>query len=186
MAFDMMLSIHSNLGTSPILSTPYSFSFILDRSIGTPTVLMDILMIALQMILLEKNFNDINGCSCLIDSLQWITQNWNIHHYALQIAACLFSGFMTAAGVCLIIKANLVFLAGEGLYAAVSQWFDADFGSCKTYGDIVLVRIAIISSWLALGDIIGVREGTIISALLVGALVKRRLPKFSFIQFAAK
>lgn len=66
---------------------------------------------------------------------------------------------MTAAGVCLIIKANLVFLAGEGLYAAVSQRFDADFGSCKTHGDIVLVSIAIISSWLALGGIIGVREG---------------------------
>ena len=98
------------------------------------------------------------------------------------MAACLFSGLMTAAGVCLIIKANLVFLAGENLYAAVSQRFDADFGSCKTYGDIVLVNIAMISSWLALGGIIGVREGTIISALLV----KRRLPKFSFTQFAAK
>lgn len=76
----------------------------------------------------------------------WITQNWNIHHYALQMATCLFSGLMTAAGVCLIIKANSVFLAGEGLHATVSQRFDANFGSCKTYGDIVLVSIAMISS----------------------------------------
>lgn len=140
MAFGVVLSIHSNWGTSPISSVPYSCSFILDRSIETLTVLMHILMI-----LLGKKFNGINGCICLIDSLKWITQDWNIHHYALQMAACPFSGFMTIAGVCLIMKANLVFLAGEGLYAAVSQRFDADFGSCKTYGDIVLASIAMIS-----------------------------------------
>lgn len=63
------------------------------------------------------------------------------------MATCLFSDLMTAAGVCLIIKANLVFLAGEGLYAAVSQRFDADFSSYKTYGDIVLVSIVMIPSW---------------------------------------
>ncbi|RZG64260.1 MULTISPECIES: DUF6198 family protein [Acinetobacter] len=54
--FGVVLSIHSNLGTSPISSVPYSFSFILDRSIETLTVLMHILMIALQMILLGKKF----------------------------------------------------------------------------------------------------------------------------------
>lgn len=56
MAFDVVLSISSNLGTSPISSVPYSFSFILDRSIETLTVLMHILMISLQMILLGKKF----------------------------------------------------------------------------------------------------------------------------------
>lgn len=56
MAFGVVLSIHSNLETSPISSVPYSFCFMLERSIGTLTVLMDILMIALHMISLGKKF----------------------------------------------------------------------------------------------------------------------------------
>lgn len=93
---------------------------------------------------------------------------------------------MTALGVCLMIKASLVFLAGEGLYAAISQRFNIDFGSCKIYGDITLVLIAVLAGLLALEEVLDVREGTIITALLVGTLVKHMLPKLNFIQLTAK
>ncbi|OTG76489.1 hypothetical protein B9T33_16095 [Acinetobacter sp. ANC 5054] len=82
-----------------------------------------------------------------------------------------------------MVKASLVFLAGEGLYQAIALRFKLDFGNCKTYGDIVLVSIAVIASWFVLHEIIGVREGTIITALLVGTLVKHIFPKLNFIQF---
>lgn len=191
MAFGVTISIHSNLGTSPISSIPYSYSFIFNMSIGTLTVLMHIVMILLQMALLGKQFQWHQWLQlpvgiifgAFIDILMWATQGWSMHVYALQIGACLFSCLITAIGVCLVVKANLVFLAGEGLYAAVSKRFGFEFGSCKTYGDIVLVLIAVISAWSVLGEIIGVREGTIITALAVGSLVKRMLPKLSFIKF---
>jgi len=191
MAFGVTISIHSNLGTSPISSIPYSYSFIFNMSVGTLTVLMHIVMILLQMALLGKQFQWHQWLQlpvgiifgAFIDILMWATQGWSMHVYALQIGACLFSCLITAIGVCLVVKANLVFLAGEGLYAAVSKRFGFEFGSCKTYGDIVLVLIAVISAWSVLGEIIGVREGTIITALAVGSLVKRMLPKLSFIKF---
>ncbi|OTG86565.1 YczE/YyaS/YitT family protein [Acinetobacter sp. ANC 3813] len=194
LALGVVLSIHSNLGTSPISSVPYAFSFIFNMSIGTLTVFMHILMIVLQMLLLGKRFQWHQWLQLpvgiifglLIDSLMWLTQGLSIQHYALQLFTCLFSCFITALGVCFIIKASLVFLAGEGLYAAISQRFGIDFGSCKTYGDITLVSIAVIAALLALGEVVGVREGTIITALLVGTIVKRMLPKLSFIQFTAK
>lgn len=56
LALGVVLSIHSNLGTSPISSVPYAFSLIFDMSIGTLTVFMHILMIVLQMLLLGKKF----------------------------------------------------------------------------------------------------------------------------------
>lgn len=191
MAFGVVLSIHSQLGTSPISSVPYSFSFILNMSIGTLTIFMHFVMIILQMVLLKKDFQWHQWLQLpvgivfgmMIDSLMLWSNHWNISIYLSQISACLTSCLITAIGVCLVIKANLVFLAGEGLYAAISKCFAVEFGKCKTYGDITLVLIAILSSGLALGHIVGVREGTIITALLVGTLVKYLLPKLKFIQF---
>ena len=191
MAFGVVLSIHSQLGTSPISSVPYSFSFIFDMSIGMLTILMHIVMIMLQMLLLKKDFQWHQWLQLpvgiifgiMIDSLMLWSNTWNIQNYPQQMLFCLFSCLITAIGVCFVIKANLVFLAGEGLYAAICKRFGIEFGICKTYGDIVLVCIAVLSSALVLGQIIGVREGTIITALLVGMIVKFLLPKFSFLKF---
>ncbi|WP_445661121.1 hypothetical protein [Acinetobacter sp. F16] len=71
------------------------------------------------------------------------------------------------------------------MYQAVVLRFNFNFGSCKTYGDIILVFIAGVSAYLCLHTIIGVREGTIMTALCVGSLVKMILPKLNFIDFNA-
>ncbi|WP_180090330.1 YitT family protein [Acinetobacter sp. YH12219] len=194
LAFGVVLSIHSNLGTSPISSVPYSFSYIFPLTVGTLTVLMHIVMILLQMLILKSRFQWIQWLQlpvgilfgAFIDGLMWLTQGWSIESYPLQLLACLASCLITALGVSLVVKASLVFLAAEGLYQAIAVRYRLDFGNCKTYGDILLVSIAVISSWLVLHQVIGVREGTIITALLVGTLVKRILPKLSFIQFGSK
>ncbi|WP_180085987.1 YitT family protein [Acinetobacter sp. YH12145] len=194
LAFGVVLSIHSNLGTSPISSVPYSFSYIFPLTVGTLTVLMHIIMILLQMLILKSHFQWIQWLQlpvgilfgAFIDGLMWLTQGWSIESYPLQLLACLASCLITALGVSLVVKASLVLLAAEGLYQAIAVRYRLDFGNCKTYGDIVLVSIAVISSWLVLHQVIGVREGTIITALLVGTLVKRILPKLSFIQFSSK
>lgn len=194
LAFGVVLSIHSNLGTSPISSVPYSFSYIFPLTVGTLTVLMHIVMILLQMLILKSHFQWIQWLQlpvgilfgAFIDGLMWLTQGWSIESYPLQLLACLASCLITALGVSLVVKASLVLLAAEGLYQAIAVRYRLDFGNCKTYGDILLVSIAVISSWLVLHQVIGVREGTIITALLVGTLVKRILPKLSFIQFGSK
>ncbi|MFD1436885.1 hypothetical protein HLH14_14095 [Acinetobacter sp. ANC 4282] len=82
-----------------------------------------------------------------------------------------------------MVKGNLVFLIGEGLYQAFAIRFSFNFGSCKTYGDIILVLIAVVSASLCLHTIIEVLEGTIMTALCFGSLVKMILPKFNFIHF---
>ena len=194
LAFGVVLSIHSNLGTSPISSVPYSFSYIFPLTVGTLTVLMHIVMILLQMLILKSRFQWIQWLQlpvgilfgAFIDGLMWLTQGWSIERYPLQLLACLASCLITALGVSLVVKASLVLLAAEGLYQAIAVRYRLDFGNCKTYGDILLVSIAVISSGLVLHQVIGVREGTIITALLVGTLVKRILPKLSFIQFGSK
>lgn len=191
MACGVVLSIRSDLGTSPISSLPYVYSFIVPLSVGTLTILMHVLMIITQQILLGQNFTWTRWLQLPIgiifglgiDLLMWLTQTWQPNSYIEQLLYCLSSCAITAVGVCMVVKANLVFLAGEGLYQAVAQRFGWDFGSCKLYGDIVLITLALISSYGFLQQIIGIREGTIIAAVLVGMLVKKILPRLAFIQF---
>ncbi|WP_122901827.1 DUF6198 family protein [Acinetobacter sp. B51(2017)] len=191
LAFAVAISIRSNLGTSPISSLPYVYSFILPLSVGTLTILMHVLMIALQKLLLKDNFRWTRWLQLPvglifglgIDLMLWLTQSWSPITYLQQILYCLSSCAITAIAVCMIIKANLIFLAGEGLYQAFSLRFNWNFGSCKLYGDIALISIAVLSSLFVFHQILGVREGTIIAAVLVGILVKMMLPRLAFIEF---
>ena len=191
LAFAVAISIRSNLGTSPISSLPYVYSFMLPLSVGTLTILMHILMILGQKILLKDDFRWTRWLQLPvglifgleIDVMLWLTQSWSASTYLEQILYCLLGCGITAIAVCMIIKANLIFLAGEGLYQAFSLRFDWNFASCKLYGDIVLISIAVVSSLFVFHQVLGVREGTIIAAVLVGILVKMMLPRLAFIEF---
>ncbi|ANF82983.1 hypothetical protein A3K93_12810 [Acinetobacter sp. NCu2D-2] len=194
MAFGVVLSIHSHLGTSPISSVPYSFSFIIDLSVGQLTILLHIIMILTQALLLGKSFQWYQYLQLpigiafggLIDALMWLTNSWSIQAYSLQLVLCLLSCVVTAIGVFLMVKANLIFLAGEGLYSAISQRFKIEFGKCKIYGDIALVMIAVIAGLSCLGKVIGVREGTFICALSVGYIVRLLLANVHILKFESK
>ena len=191
MAFGVVLSIRSDLGTSPISSLPYVYSFIVPLSVGVLTIAMHIVMIILQKLLLGNKFTWTRYLqlpigiifSLGIDVLLWLTQNWQADNYIQQLLYCLSSCMITAIGVCMLVKANLVFFFCVGLYQAFALRFNWNFGSCKSFGAMVLVLLAVISSYIGLHYIVGIREGTIISALLVGFLVKQMLPRLAFIQF---
>ena len=191
LAFGVALSIRSNLGTSPISSVPYTFSYIFPLSVGTLTIIMHIFMILLQMLILGKNFKALQWLQLpvgivfgvFIDGMLWLTQSWHIEHYIWQLIFCMLSCLITAIGVCIVIRAGLIMLAAEGLYLAYATRFKKEFGQCKTVGDIILVLIAVCGSYFYLYEIIGVREGTIITALLVGTLVRKLMPYFNFLDF---
>lgn len=191
LALGVALSIRSGLGTSPISSVPYVYSFIFPWSVGIWTIILHILMILLQMLILGKNFKWVQWLQLpvgivfggFIDVALWLTQSWTAENYIVQMLYCLASCIITALAVCMIIQAKLVVLAAEGLFLAIATRFQLDFGRCKTIGDIILVSIAVLSAWLALQNIIGVREGTIITALLVGTLVRTFLPHLKILDF---
>ena len=191
LAFGVAISIRSNLGTSPISSIPYVYSYFIPLSVGILTIFMHIIFILLQMLLLGKKFQWVQWLQLpigiifgiLIDFMLWLTQGIIVEQYIVQFLLCIVACLITAVGVCFQIKANLVFLAGEGLYQAISQRFKINFGSCKTYGDITLVLIAVFSSWMMLHEVVGVREGTMMTALFVGTLVKKLLPYLKFLTY---
>ena len=191
LAFGVALSIHSHLGTSPISSIPYSFSYFIPLSVGTITILMHVIFVLLQMAILGKDFHWLQWSQLLLgiffgvvlDIILYFTQTWQFDHYLIQLSLSLLSCLLTAIGICFMVKAKLLLLSVDGFYQALVKRFGYEMGNCKTIGDCIMVAIAALGSFLMLNEVVGVREGTVITALLVGSILKVIRPYFDFINF---
>ena len=185
------LSIRSDIGTSPVSSIPYIYSVITPLSVGTLAILMQILMIAAQILILGRQFewpqllqlpaSFLFGFA--VDFMLWMTQDLQPDLYISKLALCLLSCLITAVAVCLMVKANLIMMAVDAMYFAICKRWSFDFGRCKMWGDLSLVIFALVSILYFTGGVVGLREGTFISAILVGTLIRYVMPYFSFIRF---
>ena len=75
--------------------------------------------------------------------------------------------------------ANVLMLPGEGIVYAVSRCFHIEFGKVKAANDVSLVSLAAVISLAYLGGIEGIREGTLISALITGTIARYFLKNLS-------
>ncbi|MBO6269353.1 MAG: YitT family protein [Clostridium sp.] len=84
------------------------------------------------------------------------------------VIGCLVMGL----GISLEVMADVVMLPAEALVRTISRKGNFHFGSVKVVFDCVLAGIAVILALIFFGKLNGVREGTILSALTVGHIVK--------------
>ncbi|MCH5349494.1 MAG: YitT family protein, partial [Oscillospiraceae bacterium] len=77
--------------------------------------------------------------------------------------------------------ANVIMNAGEAFVKAISDTINKEFGNVKIAFDVLCVVFSIVLSLIFFNfTIVGTREGTVISALLTGVVVKffsKRLKK---------
>lgn len=181
MAFGVAFSIKANLGTSPISSVPYVVNRITPLSVGNATIIMHCIFILLQIIILRKKYEIVQLMQLpiaiifgyLTDFAIFILQNFTYHSYFQQWIFCLLGIILVAVGVSFEVTANVVTLAGEGLVLAICKVFPIKFGNMKVLFDISLVCTAVFLSLLFNKNIIGVREGTLTAAILIGIIAKR-------------
>lgn len=92
--------------------------------------------------------------------------------YVSQMLLLLFSCVVVAFGVLLEIQTEIVYLPADGVIVAISKVLKREFSSIKPFVDSSMVIIAAILSIVFLGYLAGVREGTVISAIIIGPIVK--------------
>ena len=63
-------------------------------------------------------------------------------------------------------------LPGESFVRAIAQTWNTNFGTTKIIFDSSMVIIAGVLSFVILGRLNGLREGTVIAALLVGFIAR--------------
>jgi uncharacterized membrane protein YczE/cytidylate kinase len=198
MAFGVSLSIRSGLGTTPISSVPYVYNIVFPRlSVGMLTILLNVFFVFLQILILKSDFKIIQFLQIPVVMLfGWFVDvhlSWNGNliptNYLMQWVFCLVSCLFIAFGIFLQLKADVSILPGEGLIMAIAKSLKKEFGLIKILFDSLLVVVALISIFIFLDKLEGVREGTVASALLVGFLVQfynKQLPFIDKIVYPEK
>lgn len=185
-SFGVSFITKSNLGTSPISSIPYTLSLGFSPSLGTFTIYMSVALILFQLVLLRKKFpkeyilqipvSILFGW--FIDLTMQLLWFMKPSIYIVKIIYLLVGCFILGFGVYLEMLANVVMLPGESFVRAVSETFHTDFGKTKVVFDSSTTVIAVCLGFLFLHRLAGVREGTVIAAILVGStarFLKRKL-----------
>jgi uncharacterized membrane protein YczE len=189
MSVGIGLIIQGMLGTSPISAVPYIVSLNYPYSLGLATFVFNMLLILMQVIILGKKSSYLHFMqipvtvvfSVTIDIAMSAVGFIQPEIYFMKIIVMIIGCAILAAGVTLEVIGNVVMLPGEGIVSAVAERFKTDFGYTKIGFDSSMVLLAVAISWLCSGEIHGIREGTLISAFLVGNIVRFYLPRFSYI-----
>lgn len=187
MGVGVALTTRAGLGTSPISAIPYVMTFAMPISFGMATFLANILLVVGQPLLLGwRRFPAVQYgqlavvflFGAFIDVGMWLCGPLAAEAYALRVAEVALGSVLLAAGVALEIHADLLFVPGEGFVKALCRKLHAPLAWVKVAFDVSLVALAVGLSATALaGRVEGVREGTALSAVLVGASLRWLAPR---------
>lgn len=170
----------AGLGTSPITSIPYTLSLGFTPTVGMFTLFFNLLLIVLQIILLRRNFQLQNLLqlpiialfSFFIDLTMSLLGFIQPETYAMKVVSLIVGCLILGFGVFMEMVANVAMLPGEATVRAVSDVFSTDFGKTKIAFDSSMTVIAAILSFIMFKHLDGVREGTIVAAILVGFVAR--------------
>ena len=170
----------AGLGTSPITSIPYTLSLGFTPTVGMFTLVFNIFHVILQVILLRRNFQLQNLLqlpiialfSFFIDLTMSLLGFMQPETYAMKVVSLIVGCLILGFGVFMEMVANVAMLPGEATVRAVSDVFSTDFGKTKIAFDSSMTVIAAILSFIMFKHLDGVREGTIVAAILVGFIAR--------------
>ena len=170
----------AGLGTSPITSIPYTLSLGFTPTVGMFTLVFNIFLVILQVILLRRNFQLQNLLqlpiialfSFFIDLTMSLLGFMQPETYAMKVVSLIVGCLILSFGVFMEMVANVAMLPGEATVRAVSDVFRTDFGKTKIAFDSSMTVIAAILSFIMFRHLDGVREGTIVAAILVGFIAR--------------
>ena len=179
-ALGVSLVTKASLGTSPISSIPYVLSLKFPFTLGNFTIIFSILLILLQILILRKNFKMENilqipvsiAFGYFIDLTMYMFFWVNPQNYAIKLIALFAGCIVLGFGVYMEVLADVVMLPGESFVRAIVQTWNTNFGTTKIMFDSSMTIIAGGLSVIFFGKLNGVREGTIIAALLVGFIAR--------------
>ena len=194
LCFGIAIITKAGLGTSPISSIPYSLSLVAPRfTMGNYTILINVILVVLQLILLRGKPGEVMGRpSGKAISLPEIVVQFLISFalgYGIDLSMYLLRwmdpgpywqhALFLLAGICIMafgifvqLQANVAMAPGDAFVRAVAAVLRTPFNRVKVASDSVMVSIAAALCLIFLHNLAGVREGTVVCAMLTGNLIK--------------
>lgn len=181
-AFGVALAKTAELGVTPISSVANVLSYKFTAlSLGSWLIIWNCALIAGQIILLRKDFRLIQLLQIPLSFLfgwftdlgLWCTSAIPADIYIVRLAMVFAGIIVLAFGISLSVAAGVIMNSGEAFVKAISDVSDKNFGNIKIGFDIGCVLTSVLLSLIFFKmKIIGTREGTVISAVLTGIVVK--------------
>ena len=173
------LSVNAGLGVLPGSSLAYACSLVTGIDLGICTFLIFTILLILQIILVGKAFRlleviQLAGAvvfSGFVSVGTRIFAFWQPTTYPGRVAELCAGLVFFVIGIAIYIDTDLLTNVPERTTLAMSKRFGVSVGVSKIILDCSMVLLAAIITWIGCGRIIGVREGTVIAALGVGALM---------------
>ena len=171
----------ASLGTPPISSIPYSLSLIFPSlSLGNFTIIYSLLLVFLQLVILGKQADKVSlGLQVVIsfvfgyfiDFGMMLLGDFSPEIYWERIVCVLIGCFGLAFGVYLQIVADFTMVPGDGFaYALSVRIKKKPYRVVRVCSDVSMIVIAAIIGYIGMGTTGGVREGTVICAILIGTI----------------
>lgn len=179
LALGVAFAVNSNLGVSPVTSLPYVVSLISGTALSTCVIIVYGSYIVLQILILRKEFRIINLTQIIFSAIfgyftdftKWLLGDFTLPTYAGQLVMLAISIVIVALGVFLYIEVDLVPMPMEGLTLSIAKKVGKPFHNVKVIVDCAAVAVGILLSFLFFHGLVGIREGTIITAIVVGKVV---------------
>ena len=178
-ALGVAVCVRPDLGISPVTTLPFALHRIApDLSLGTFVFFQNIVFLLLTALLLGRQFK-LNQllqipCSFLFGAF---VDFWNAllpdnapSLYAARLILLLAGCAIVALGFSLIVLSGVAIESNTAFVNALAFRTGKPYGTMKTICDVTVVALAAAVSLLFLRTVVGIREGTVIAALIIGPI----------------
>ena len=166
-AFAVVLNVRFDLGVAAFSSVMYSISQIYNISLGTASIICYLIFVIIQCILSKK----ITVTFILEIPLSFAFGPTLSLSLYLRVICFIMTMFITAMGVFLSVKTNLILTPTDGIVKTISEVFSFPFSIVKNTFDITLVFVTIILCLINHTHFYGLGIGTILTALFIGRII---------------
>ncbi len=175
------LAIRAGIGISPQSSLTRTMTLVYTSlSQGTYNFMLELFMLFLTYLVLRKDFKAKDFASlipafvlasCLNLNLM-LTRSIGFQDYFLKLSLLALADALTAFGLFLMIRANLVLMPIDMFVNAIFRRTGWKWGNIKTAFDCTLLLVSAAIGFAFLGAPKFIREGTFMNAILVGQYIK--------------
>ena len=181
-AMGVALSTKASLGTSPVASVPYSVSLMSGRfTFGGWLNLWSVIQITVQVLVLRRKCKPVEIViqtilafvyGYLTNFACYLIRGLDVQGYIFQFACMLLGCVVLGLGIWVQLKGNVAMLPGEAMNRAISTVTGKKYENIKIFFDVVYILVSALLGICFLGGLKGVREGSIIAAVLIGNIIK--------------
>ncbi len=177
-AFAVVLYIRYDLGVAAFSSVMYAIAEIYGISMGTASILCYLILVAVQCLLVRRVTVEFVleiplsfAFGLLIDLYDFLIPVID-GGFAVRLTLYCLTLFVTALGVFLCVKTDLVLTPVDGIVKTISEVFRLRFSLVKNGFDISLVLVTAVLCLVNHTPFYGIGIGTVISAICLGRIIK--------------